>query len=91
MNIGLSSLMAFWLLYSAVTIYGIVRFPAYDAIEKTKRIVIVVCIPIYGAYLTNKNMKHRFSEAAKKDAAYELQWWCSLTLPRSSSTELEDD
>lgn len=91
MNPGILILIVLWLLYSLLTIYGIVKFPAYDFNSKVQEILLVLALPIYGSYLANRNMGHRLSEAAKKDIAYELPWWSNLTFGAPNSSDFEDD
>jgi len=80
-----------WLLYSLLTIYGIMKFPAYDFSQKASEVLLVVVIPFYGAYLANKNMGHRLSDAAKRDIAYELPWWANLGFRPPNESDFDDD
>lgn len=83
-------LAIFWAIYSGLTIYGIMKFPAYSASGKASEILWVLVIPILGAYLANRNMGHKIDEAAKADIAFELPWWASTGF-RSIGSDVEDD
>jgi hypothetical protein len=91
MNTGISILIVFWLLYSVLTIYGVAKFPAYELGLKVQEVLLVLLLPIFGSYLANRNMGHRFSEAAKRDLTYELPWWANLTFGTTNSSDFDDD
>ena len=91
MNPGIMIFLVFWGFYSVLTIRGVMGFPAYDLSLKIEKVFIVLAIPIYGAYLANKDMGYRFTEAAKKDIAYELPWWSNITFGSPSSSDFDDD
>lgn len=80
-----------WGIYSSLTMYGALAFPAFSYKNKLKCIFLVLAFPFYGAYLTNKKMGHKISDAAKVDLYYELPWWASVGLRHLSSPEVDDD
>ncbi len=78
-----------WFLYSALTMYGALQFPAFSVRDKFKSLFMIWCIPFIGSYLVNRNMGHRIDEAAKVDLWYELPWWASIGL-RVVQSEVDD-
>lgn len=91
MNTWFWTTALFWALYSSLTIYGLLRFPVYTIADKIRSCLLVLAIPLYGAYLVNRHMGHRIDEAEKLDLAYELPWWASIGIHSLAARSDEDD
>lgn len=63
-----------FIIYSLLTIYGILRFSGFTRKEKALELFRTAVIPGYGAYIANKKMRYRITEERMRGAAYELYW-----------------
>ena len=90
MNWGISALLGFWLFYSAITCFGIVKFPAYDTKQKFTQILLVLALPIVGALIANRNLGLKFDDAVYAEAAYQLPFWASFMLKDNNGAPSDD-